>query len=90
MNNLGDKLVRRTAVRIGFAFGAMALLYGCAYFNSPDIKLGDQQLAAGHWAEASLAYKQALKEDPFNPTLQNKYTMAREREAAAYEERGRA
>jgi len=68
----------------------MALLYGCAYFSSPDIKLGDQQLAAGNWAEASLAYKQALKEDPFNPTLQNKYTMAREREAAAYEERGRA
>jgi general secretion pathway protein D len=68
----------------------MALLYGCAYFNSPDIKLGDQQLAAGNWAEASLAYKQALKEDPFNPTLQSKYAMAREREAAAYEERGRA
>ena len=90
MNSLGNKLVRQTAVRIGFVFGAMALLYGCAYFNSPDIKLGDQHLAAGHWAEASLAYKQALKEDPFNPTLQNKYTMAREREAAVYEERGRA
>ncbi|TKB62168.1 MAG: hypothetical protein E8D49_00140 [Nitrospira sp.] len=90
MNNLGNKVVRQTAVKIGFVFGAMALLYGCAYFNSPDIKLGDQHLAAGHWAEASLAYKQALKEDPFNPTLQNKYTMAREREAAVYEERGRA
>jgi general secretion pathway protein D len=77
-------------MRIWFATGAMALLYGCAYLNSSDIKLGDQQLAAGNWAEASLAYKQALKEDPFNPALQNKYTMAREREAAAYEERGRA
>ncbi len=90
MNNLGNKLVRQTAVRIGFAIGAMALLYGCAYLNAPDITRGDQHLAAGNWAEASLAYKQALKEDPFNPTLQNKYTMAREREAAAYEERGRA
>ncbi|THI82712.1 MAG: hypothetical protein CAF41_015975 [Nitrospira sp. CG24A] len=90
MNNLGNKLVRRTAARIGFAIGAMALLYGCAYLTAPDITRGDQQLAAGNWAEASLAYKHALKEDPFNPTLQNKYTMAREREAAAYEERGRA
>jgi general secretion pathway protein D len=68
----------------------MAFLAGCAYFNSPDIKRGDQHLAAGHWEEASLAYKQALKDDPFNSTLQSKYTMARERAAASYEERGRA
>ncbi len=72
------------------AIGAMAFLVGCAYFNSPDTKRGDQQLAAGNWEEASLAYKQALKDDPFNPTLQSKYTMARERAAASYEERGRA
>ena len=72
------------------AIGAMAFLAGCAYFNSPDVKRGDQQLAAGNWEEATLAYKQALKEDPFNPTLQSKYTMARERAAASYEERGRA
>ena len=90
MNNLGNHIVRHPGVRTWCALGSMALLYGCAYFNSPDIKLGDQQLAAGHWAEASLAYKQALKEDPFNPTLQSKYAMAREREAAAYEVRGRA
>ncbi len=69
---------------------AMAFLAGCAYLHAPDIKRGDQHLAAGNWAEASLAYKQALKEDLFNPTLQSKYAMAREREAAAYEERGRA
>ena len=68
----------------------MVLLAGCAYFSSADIKRGDQHLAAGNWEEASLAYKQALKEDPFNPTLQGKYTMARERAAASYEERGRA
>ena len=72
------------------ALGAMAFLVGCAYFNSPDIKRGDLQLAAGNWEEASFAYKQALKDDPFNPTLQSKYAMARERAAAAYEERGRA
>jgi general secretion pathway protein D len=79
----------RTIVR-GVPFTALVLLAGCAYFNSADIKRGDQHLAAGNWEEASLAYKQALKEDPFNPTLQGKYTMARERAAASYEERGRA
>ncbi len=79
----------RTIVR-GAPFTALLLLAGCAYFSSPDIKRGDQHLAAGNWEEASLAYKQALKEDPFNPTLQGKYTMARERAAASYEERGRA
>src|SRR4026207_1016032 len=73
----------------GASFGALALIAGCAYFNSPDIKRGDQHLAAGNWEEASLAYKQALKEDPFNPTLQSKYTMAQERATASYEERGR-
>ncbi|MDZ4854712.1 MAG: tetratricopeptide repeat protein [Nitrospirota bacterium] len=90
MNRLGPNIVKQTAVTIGFAIGTMAVLAGCAYFNSPDIKRGDQHLAAGKWEEASLAYKHALKEDPFNPTLQSKYTMARERAAAAYEERGRA
>jgi len=90
MNSLGIKIVRQTAVGMWCASGALALLAGCAYFNSPDVKRGDQQLAAGNWEEASLAYKQALKDDPFSPTLQNKYTMARERAAALYEERGRA
>ena len=68
----------------------MGFLAGCAYFISPDIKRGDQHLAAGNWEEASLAYKQALKDDPFDLKLQSKYTMARERAAASYEERGRA
>jgi general secretion pathway protein D len=90
MNSLGNISMRHPAVvKIWLAIGTMAFLAGCAYFNSPAIKRGDQFLAAGHWEEASLAYKQALKEDAFNPTLQNKYTMARERAAAAYEERGR-
>jgi general secretion pathway protein D len=81
--------LRRTVVR-GIHITGLVLLAGCAYFNSPDIKRGDHHLAAGNWEEASLAYKQALKEDPFNPTLLSKYTMARERAAASYEERGRA
>ena len=78
MNRLGNNIVRHTAVGMWCAIGAMAFLAGCAYFNSPDVKRGDQQLAAGNWEEATLAYKQALKEDPFNPTLQGKYTMARD------------
>ena len=65
-------------------------LSGCALFVSPDAKRGDQHLAAGHWEEASLAYKQALKDAPFDSSLQSKYTLARERAGAMYEERGRA
>jgi general secretion pathway protein D len=74
----------------GVPVAAVVFVAGCAYFNSPEIKRGDQHLAAGNWEEAGLAYKAALKEDPFNSTLQEKYTMARERAAASYEERGRA
>src|SRR5574341_59809 len=70
--------------------GATVFIAGCAYFGSSDVKRGDQFLAAGNWEEASLAYKQALKDDPFNPTLQSKYAMARERAAAVFEEQGRA
>jgi general secretion pathway protein D len=87
MNSLGNNILRHTAVGLWCAIAA--LLVGCAYFNSSDTKRGDQFLAAGNWEEASLAYKQALKDDPFNSTLQGKYTMARERAAALYEERGR-
>jgi general secretion pathway protein D len=68
----------------------LCVLSGCALFASPDAKRGDQHLAAGNWEEASLAYKQALKDDPFDSSLQSKYTLARERAGAMYEERGRA
>ncbi len=67
----------------------MLTLAGCALFASPESRKGDQHLAAGNWEEAILAYRQALKDDPFDPALQSKYTMARERAAAMYEERGR-
>jgi general secretion pathway protein D len=68
----------------------LAGVTGCALLVSPDAKRGDQHLAAGQWEEASLAYKQALKDDPFDPSLQSKYVLARERAAAMYEDRGRA
>ncbi|MBX3234615.1 MAG: hypothetical protein KF814_00565 [Nitrospiraceae bacterium] len=65
------------------------LLASCGTLSSPDVKRGDQHLAAGSWEEAILAYKQALKDDPFDPSLQNKYAIARERAAAMHQERGR-
>lgn len=64
-------------------------LSACGTLNSADVKRGDQHLAAGNWEEASVAYRQALKDDPFEPSLQNKYRVARERAAAAHDERGR-
>jgi general secretion pathway protein D len=72
-----------------FALGLL-LLSGCTVFVSPQIERGDQHVADERWEAASLAYKEALKDDPFNSTLQNKYTMARGRTAALHAERGRA
>lgn len=81
--------LRRYLVCSTWAIASLVFV-GCALFVSPDAKRGDQHLAAGNWEEAGLAYKQALKDDPFDPPLQSKYAMARERAAAMYEERGRA
>lgn len=67
---------------------SMFLFSGC--LASQDAKRGDQHLAAGNWEEASLAYKEALKNDPFDPGLTSKYAMARERAAGLYHERGEA
>jgi general secretion pathway protein D len=81
-------LIRKASMiaQVGMVLGAA----GCALLISPDVKRGDQHLAAGNWEEASLAYKLALKDDPFDLSLQNKYMLARERAAAMYEDRGRA
>src|SRR5690348_12758354 len=84
---------RRTKLFCGGLSGIIRIagagvLSGCALFASPDAKRGDQHLAAGHWEEASLAYKQALKDAPFDSALQGKYMLARERAGAMYEERG--
>lgn len=62
----------------------------CALWVPPDVKRGDQHLAEERWEEAALAYKQALREDPFNLSLQGKYVLVRERAAAMYAEHGRA
>ena len=73
-----------------FALASIMLIAGCATFDSNDVKRGDQHLAAGKWEEASMAYRQALKEAPFDVSLMEKYNLARERAAALYQERGRA
>ncbi|HMS83212.1 MAG TPA: hypothetical protein PKD12_06150, partial [Nitrospira sp.] len=57
-------------------FGVL-LITGCSLLVSADVKRGDQHLASERWEEASLAYKQALKDDPFNAALQGKYVLAR-------------
>ncbi len=75
-------------VRTVLGFSALWIT-GCSLFVSPDIKRGDQHLASERWEEASLAYKQALKDDPFNVALQGKYALARGRTAAGHAERGR-
>src|SRR5215510_8398554 len=77
-------------ISIAFRTSIIILLAGCAYFDSNDVKRGDQHLAAGKWEEASMAYRQALKDAPFDQSLQEKYSLARERAAAQYQERGRA
>jgi general secretion pathway protein D len=82
----------RSLCRLAMAVAAWVgclMLTACGSFISPDVKRGDQHLAAGNWEEASVAYRQALKDDPFEPSLQNKYRISRERAAAAHDERGR-
>lgn len=79
-------LGRRT---LALAWWAWCLAFTACSMVSPDVKRGDQHLAAGNWEEASVAYRQALKDDPFEPSLQNKYRISRERAAAAHDERGR-
>lgn len=88
--------LRRYGARESFAISllvgliASVLLSSCTLLLSSDAKRGDYHLAEGNWEEALLAYKQALKDDPFDPGLQGKYSLARERAAAAHEERGRS
>lgn len=84
---LKARLYKRT-VEIIQLLGILGMS-GCALLVSPDVKRGDQHLTGERWEEAAFAYKQALKEDPFNLSLQRKYVLARERAAAMYADRGR-
>jgi general secretion pathway protein D len=90
MEYLGSRRCHRRRPIATFIIIFAVLSGGCAIFSSPDAKRGDEHLAAGNWEEAILAYKQALKDEPFDQSLLSKYALARERAASAYEERGRA
>ena len=90
MNRLIRHGVRDGVMKQSVLWLVVVGLAGCALMESPDLKRGDQHLAAGHWEEASIAYKQALQGAPFDPALQGKYVLARERAAATHAERGRA
>ncbi len=79
-----NKLSQKAALVLALAL----TIAGCSILTSPDAKRGDQHLAGGNWEEAALAYQQALREDPFDPGLQRKYALARERAAAQHAQRG--
>ncbi len=68
----------------------VALVAGCSSIVTSEMRQGDQRVAEGNWQEAMSAYQRALREDPFDPSLNQKYQFARERAGAQYEERGRA
>ena len=67
----------------------LVLLAGCAT-RPGATSLGDQLMEQGHWDEAVTMYQTALKDDPFNASLQVKLADARRRAAAAHMTRGRA
>ncbi len=72
------------------ALVVFTLLAGCASFYTPDTTLADRLMQEGNWEGAMVAYQDALKDDPFNPVIQDKLNAAKGRVAAAYQERGRA
>lgn len=85
-------VLRTGRTRFGVVTGALlvALLASTGCLSSSSAKRGDQHMASGNWEEAAIAYKEALKDEPFDTGLTGKYALARERAAALYEERGQA
>jgi general secretion pathway protein D len=66
------------------------LLTGCATLSDEHSARGDLLMEQSKWEEAAVAYQSALKDDPFNPTLQAKLRAAKGRVAAGHHEQGRA
>ncbi|MGQ0812286.1 MAG: secretin N-terminal domain-containing protein [Nitrospiraceae bacterium] len=81
---------RQSQLLFGLRILTLIFLTGCTLLTPADVKRGDRFLQEGNWEEAVLAYKRALKDDPFNQSLINKFSLARERAAVAHQERGRA
>src|SRR5207244_1271575 len=80
---------RTLGVRMLSERGA-ALLARCFSYYGRDTTRANRLMQEGNWEAAMAAYQEALKDDPFNPTIQAKLNAAKGRVAAAYQERGRA
>src|SRR5213593_2804327 len=76
--------------KIVSALAVLALLAGCFSFYVPDTTLADRLMQEGNWEAAMAAYQDALKDDPFNSSIQAKLNAVKGRVAAMYQERGRA
>ena len=68
---------------------AWLFLTACSILGSVHDRRGDQYVRDGEWEEAVLAYQEALQEDPFNDSIQNKLEMARGQAAQMHHRRGR-
>ena len=66
----------------------LLLLSACSTLWNPYTKRGDQLVREENWEEALLAYKEALKEDPFDEQLLEKVSLATRRTASVYLEQG--
>ncbi|MCH7566711.1 MAG: tetratricopeptide repeat protein, partial [Nitrospirae bacterium] len=69
----------------GAAF-ALVLVTGCAL---PEVRTAEQLAAQGNWDGAVVAYRAALKKDPFDRTIQEHLKQAKRRAAESHSARGR-
>ncbi|MCH6558673.1 MAG: tetratricopeptide repeat protein, partial [Nitrospirae bacterium] len=69
----------------GAAF-ALVLVTGCAL---PEVRTAEQLAAQGNWDGAVVAYRAALKKDPFDQTIQEHLKQAKRRAAESHSARGR-
>ena len=78
--------LRRVTAFAVLTLGVFTLL-ACAHHQERD--LAEQLLAEGRWDEAVVAYRKALKHDPFNTTLQQHFNQAKTRAAEEHYSAGR-
>jgi general secretion pathway protein D len=74
-------------VSSSFLFIGILTLLGCAHHHERDV--AEHLMAQGQWDEAVVAYRQALKRDPFNKTLQQQFEAAKTRAAEEHYRAGR-
>lgn len=71
---------------LGLCVGLSLLLSSCA---SPLVRKGDRAVFDGQWDQAVASYREALKKDPFNPSIQTSLDQARVRAGASHYSEGR-